>query len=174
VRVGFKSVPPDGCESLNAKPKFSDSAPSKCLQIAQYLSLTVPRYAFFDETGQDGSGTRRMLLTCIGDAARAYLGACAAPLTILSSNADRRCAAIERLNDLLRDPSRRGHCIVMYLCPAEYGLQLLLGMSEIEGLFDTSGFCIDSSGVDPLCTSDVLPENSFQTFSALAGLRSIT
>ncbi|OFV78753.1 hypothetical protein RERY_06460 [Rhodococcus erythropolis] len=52
----------------------------------------------------------------------------------------------------------------MYLCPAEYGLQLLLGMSEIEGLFDTSGFCIDSPGVDPMCTSDVLPENSFQLF----------
>lgn len=52
----------------------------------------------------------------------------------------------------------------MNLCPAEYGLQLLLGMSEIEGLFDTSGFCIDDLGVDPLCTSDVLPENGFQLF----------
>lgn len=52
----------------------------------------------------------------------------------------------------------------MYLCPAEYGLQLLLGMCEIEGFLDTSGFCIDSPGVDPLCTSDVLPENSFQLF----------
>ncbi|MDJ0104792.1 hypothetical protein QM646_00080 [Rhodococcus erythropolis] len=52
----------------------------------------------------------------------------------------------------------------MYLCPAEYGLQLLLGMSEIEGLFDTSGFCIDGLGIDPLCTSDVLPENGFQPF----------
>lgn len=51
------------------KPKFSDSAPFKCLQIAQYLSLTVPRYALFDETEQDGSGAWRMLLTCIGDAA---------------------------------------------------------------------------------------------------------
>nr|WP_251014684.1 hypothetical protein [Rhodococcus qingshengii] len=69
---------------------------------------------------------------------------------------------IERLNHLLGDSSGRGHCIVMYLRPAEYGLQLLLGMPEIEGLFDTSGFCIDRTGVDPLGASDVLPENGFQ------------